>query len=72
MKEIVEFTVVFVLELGRLFTFPSVVTAAKTVEEYGAQATSVTEVFSSKVNTGDLWETCIITCISYNSVKTKL
>ncbi len=57
-----------------LFTFPSVVTAAKTVEEYGAQATSVTAapISNSKVNMGDLWETCIVTCISYYSVKTKL
>lgn len=45
--------------VGWLFTFLSVVIAAKTVEEYGAQATSVTEVFSSKVKMGDLWETCI-------------
>jgi len=36
------------------FTFPSLVIAAKIVEEYGAQATSVTEVFSSKVKMGDL------------------
>ena len=35
-------------------TFPSAVTAAKTVEEYGAQATSPTELFRSNVNRGFL------------------
>ena len=37
-------------------TLPSAVTAANTVEEYGAQATSPTALFKSKVNTGSLWK----------------
>lgn len=45
---------VCILVVSWLFTFPSLVIAAKIVEEYGAQATSVTEVFSSKVKMGDL------------------
>ena len=35
-------------------TFPSAVTAANTVEEYGAHATSPTELFKSKVKSGFL------------------
>lgn len=35
-------------------TKPSVVTAAKTVEEYGPQATSPTDALSSNVNMGAL------------------
>ena len=35
-------------------TFPSAVTAANTVEEYGAQATSPTGLFKSNVNNGSL------------------
>lgn len=62
-----------------MFTFPSVVTAAKTVEEYGAQATSVTPALRSKVNTGELhrrdmnfyWNSRILQ-ISYYSFKTNL
>lgn len=35
-------------------TLPSAVTAANTVDEYGAQATSPTELFKSKVKRGFL------------------
>ena len=37
-----------------VFAFPSAVTAAKTVEEYGAQATSPTALPRSNVNIGSL------------------
>ena len=37
-----------------MFTFPSAVTAAKTVDEYGAQATSPTALPRSNVNIGSL------------------
>jgi len=37
-----------------MFAFPSAVTAAKTVDEYGAQATSPTALPRSNVNIGSL------------------
>ena len=39
-----------------MLTRPSVVQAANTVEAYGAQATSPTELFKSNVNMGSLYE----------------
>ena len=41
-------------------TFPSMVTAANTVEQYGDQAISPTMLFRSKVNMGSL---CVCVCV---------
>jgi hypothetical protein len=42
------------LKINSTITLPSAVTAAKTVDEYGAHATSPTALPRSKVNTGSL------------------
>lgn len=51
--------VIFILDMSikiRIgwLTLPSAVTAANTVDEYGAQATSPTELLKSNVNIGSL------------------
>ena len=50
--------------MQQLFAFPSAVTAAKTVDEYGAQATSPTALPRSNVNIGSLQTDIMILIIT--------